>query len=107
MSGGADNDYDFIYENGTFSVMKADQVIVFDKLPASLRITQETNLDASASSGLPVDFILSDPGKASLNGNVLTMTSDGSLLVTAVQQGDKNHNPASDVSQTIDSPSHF
>ena len=102
VSGAADNDYAFIYNEGTFTVNKADQVISFDKIPASLRMTQEVNLDAQASSGLPVDFRLSDPKKASLNGNVLTLIADGKLVVTAVQAGDRNHNPAKDVSKTID-----
>jgi gliding motility-associated-like protein len=102
VSGAADNDYNFIYVNGTFTVEKADQVISFDKIPAPLRMTQETLLEASASSGLPVGFLLSDPYKGSLDGNVLTLKEDGKLIVTAVQEGDLNHYPANDVSQTID-----
>jgi gliding motility-associated-like protein len=102
VSGAADNDYAFIYNEGTFTVNKEDQVISFDNIPASLRMTQEVNLDAQASSGLPVDFRLSDPKKARLNGNVLELVADGNLVVTAVQMGDRNHNPAKDVSKTID-----
>jgi gliding motility-associated-like protein len=101
VSGAADNDYDLIYINGTFTVNKADQVIDFNLLPASLRMTQEVTLEASASSGLPVEFRLSDPDKGSLQGNVLTLNRDGNLIVTAVQAGDINHNRA-ELSQTID-----
>jgi gliding motility-associated-like protein len=102
VSGAADIDYEIIYVDGTFTVNKADQIIYFDEIPASMRMTQEVVLNASSSSGYPVEFKLSDPHKGSLSGNILTLNADGKLTVTAVQEGDKNHNPAPEVSQTID-----
>jgi gliding motility-associated-like protein len=102
VSGATDNYYEIAFVDGTFTVNKADQVIDFDEIPASMRMTQEVILNASASSGYPVEFRLSDPQKGSLSGNRLTLNKDGKLIVTAVQEGDKNHNPAPDVSQTID-----
>jgi gliding motility-associated-like protein len=102
VSGGSDNDYSFIYQDGTFTVEKSDQVINFDAITESLRMTQQVTLVASSSSGLPVSFTLSDPAKATLNGNVLTLREDGKLTISAVQAGDLNHNPANEVLQTID-----
>ena len=101
-AGASDGDYTFIYQDGTFTVQKADQVITFNTIPESLRMTQEVSLDASSSVGLPVSFTLSDNGKASLNGNVLTLTGDGKLTIAAVQEGDHNHNPAKEELHTID-----
>jgi gliding motility-associated-like protein len=102
VSGAADNDYSFTLRKGTFTVKKANQVITFDELPSPLRITQEIELKASVSSGLPASFNLSDTKKGNLNGNVLTLNEDGKLTITAVQQGDHNWNPAKEVSQSID-----
>ena len=102
VSGGSDGDYSYIYQEGTFSVEKAEQVLTFSAITGSLRMTRQVDLEASSSSGLPVSFTLSDPGKASVNGNVLTLNKDGKLTISAVQQGDHNHKPATAVSQTID-----
>lgn len=102
VSGASDNNYSFIYQNGIFTVGKLDQVITFNAITASLRMTEEVTLEATSSSGLPVSFTLSDPEKGSLSGNILTITNDGKLTISAVQPGDKNHKAAIAVSQTID-----
>ena len=102
VSGADDDNYNIIFNRGIFTILKADEVITFDQIPEKLRMTQECVLNATASSGLPVSFIFSDPDKVSLQGNILTANTDGKLIITAVQEGDQNWNPAKDVSQTMD-----
>ena len=102
VSGGSDDAYSFIYQDGIFTVEKAEQVLTFAAITGSYRMTQQVDLEASSSVGLPVSFTLSDPGKGSLNGNVLTLNKDGKLTISAVQEGDHNHKAAIPVSQTID-----
>ena len=102
VSGGSDTDYTFIYQDGTFTVEKAEQELTFSSISGSLRMTQQVDLEASSSSGLPVSFTLSDAGKASVNGNVLTLNKDGKLTISAIQAGDHNHKAAVSMSQTID-----
>jgi gliding motility-associated-like protein len=99
--GGSDNNYRFIYVEGELTVNKADQIITFAQIPEGLRMTQEYELDATASSGLPVSFEISDPNIASLNGNTLVINQDGTFTVTAMQEGDQNWNPAPVVIQSV------
>jgi gliding motility-associated-like protein len=101
VSGAADANYSFIYNKGTLTINKADQVITFTEIPAGLRITQEYQLIATASSGLTVSFESSDPNTGSVNGYVLTIKKDGNLTITAIQVGDHNWNPAPVVNQSI------
>jgi gliding motility-associated-like protein len=65
-------------------------------------MTQSYNLSATASSGLNVSFEVSDPGIASLNGNILTVKRDGNLTITAKQEGDQNWNPAPAITHSIE-----
>ena len=102
VSGANDNNYIITYNQGIFTIEKADQVVTFEKIPSTLRMTQEVELNATASSGLPVSFEFSDPKKGSLNANMLTLNADGKLTITSVQEGDHNWNPAPGVSQSID-----
>jgi gliding motility-associated-like protein len=64
-------------------------------------MTQEYQLSATSSSGLPVSYEVSDPGIGSLNNNVLTIISDGNLTITDRQEGDVNYNPAPVLTQEI------
>ncbi len=102
ISGASDPNYSFIYKNGSLTVTKADQYISFNAVPAKLRMTEESELIASASSGLTVGFELSDPFIADLNGDILTILRDGKLTIKAIQAGDKNWNPAPEVAQSLD-----
>jgi gliding motility-associated-like protein len=87
--------------DGVLTVNKADQVITFAEIPAGLRMTEEYQLVATASSGLPVSFEISDPNIATLNGTTLMINQDGNFTITATQEGDQNWNPAQDVSQSV------
>ena len=101
--GGSDANYDFTYVEGILTVNKADQVITFATIPSGLRMTQEYPMDATASSGLPVSFEISDPHIASINGNILKINQDGNFTITVTQAGDKNWNPADAVLQSVNS----
>jgi gliding motility-associated-like protein len=101
VSGAAALNYSFIYNTGTLTIGKADQQITFTEIPDGLRMTQETHLIATSSSGLEVSFELDDPEAGSLNANVLTVRKDGELVVRAKQAGNKNWNPAPEVAQSF------
>jgi gliding motility-associated-like protein len=88
--------YSITYVNGTLHINKADQAITFDDLNTGLKVNQDYNLNATASSGLVVKFEISDPEIADLNGNVLTIKKDGDLTLRAYQEGNKNWNAAPD-----------
>jgi hypothetical protein len=82
------------------TVNKTQQTITF-KQPSS-PVTYGASpltLSASAGSGLPVTFSVTGP--ATVNGNTLTITGAGSVVVTANQAGNGTYAAASPVSQTI------
>ncbi len=62
--------------------------------------TSSVTLQATASSGLGVTFLLSGDDIAQLSGTTLTFTGTGMVTVTAVQEGNATYRPAS-ASQTF------
>ncbi|MBN2480177.1 MAG: gliding motility-associated C-terminal domain-containing protein [Bacteroidales bacterium] len=101
-SGGLDNNYSFNYLNGSLTINKAKQEILsFNPLPKFLRTTQRFPLEASSSSGLAVTFVSSDADKATIEDDVLTIIKEGAVNIYAIQEGDKNWNPAPAIYQTV------
>lgn len=80
----------------------AAQFIDFAEIPDQLAYNAPITLQATATSGLPVNFeVVSGP--ATINGNILTLTGeDGPVKVKATQMGDgTNWQPAPAVSRTF------
>ena len=59
------------------------------------------NLNATASSGLPVSYSSSNPGVATISGSTVTVIGAGTTTITASQGGDTTYLPATRVSQTL------
>lgn len=79
----------------TFSVGKAPQVVTFPAIP-NLTISGQPLLlilNATSDSGLAVNYTVTS-GTASINGNVLTVTQPGSVVVTAQQLGNNRYSAA-------------
>ncbi|RMF23638.1 MAG: DUF11 domain-containing protein, partial [Bacteroidetes bacterium] len=73
---------------------KLDQTITFEPLPDRQVDDPPFTLNATASSGLPVQFSIVS-GPANLAGNTLTLTgTPGIVTVEASQPGDATYNPA-------------
>jgi gliding motility-associated-like protein len=100
-SGGSDNNYSYVYINGTLTIDKADQTITFDAIPEGLRTTQEFQLNATATSQLSVDFFSSEPAIATISGTDLKVEKEGTVQIIARQEGNHNWNPATEVIQTV------
>jgi len=77
------------------------QAIVFD--PGETLSLEEPviQLQATASSGLPVIYYSSDPEVASVSRNELTIKKMGSVSITATQPGNAEYRPAPDVLRTL------
>jgi YVTN family beta-propeller protein len=86
----------------TIQVTLLSQTISFTQPPTSVMYSPglTTTLSATASSGLPVTFSVSN-GPATISGNVLTYTGSGTVVVAADQVGDRQFAPAPTVSYTI------
>lgn len=81
----------------TGNITKANQTITFATLPEKLTTDAPFTLNATTSSGLPVTFLSSDPGVASVSGSTATIVGLGSTNITASQAGDGNYNAATSV----------
>ncbi|GAA4279150.1 hypothetical protein GCM10022259_38750 [Aquimarina mytili] len=85
----------------TLVVNKADQTITFTPLATVTEDDADFNLNATASSGLVVTYISSDPSVATVSGNTVSIIGLGTTTITASQAGDTNWNAATDVMQTL------
>jgi hypothetical protein len=97
------NDYYSAAPNVTqsFLVRAANiaQTITFDPILDKVFGDAPVVLNASASSGLPLSFLISGP--ATLTGSTLTITGTGTVSITASQIGDLNYVAAADVTQSF------
>ncbi|UQD56219.1 MBG domain-containing protein [Flavobacterium sp. K5-23] len=93
VSAGANYMLTFVGNN--FSIIKANQVIVWSQtLALGCDGKTTTVLTATSNSGLAVNYVSSDSNIATISGNVLSLKNYGSATVTATQSGDGNHNAA-------------
>jgi hypothetical protein len=78
------------------------QFIDFEAIPNKLATALPFELNASATSGLEVEFEITD-GPASVEGNLVTLTGDpGMVTIKASQGGDNTWAPAPDVFRTFE-----
>ena len=99
---GADENYNFLYQDGLLTVNKADQTITFEDLPTGLSMASPNfTLSASASSSLPVEFISLDESIALVSGSMVQILSSGEVNIKASQSGNVNYNAAPDVFQLL------
>ncbi|MFW5871418.1 MAG: hypothetical protein ACOCVH_02920 [Verrucomicrobiota bacterium] len=80
---------------------KQDQTISFAPIDNQI-VTNVLNLTATASSGLPVSFTVSQGQAAITNGSELSFTGSGQVTITAMQAGNDMWNPAPSVSHAFD-----
>ena len=88
-------------EYNYLNVIKSDQNITFADLIDRSVGDFPFVLSAEASSGLPVQFSLSDLSLASIKDNYVTVRNAGELVVTATQDGDDRFFAAEPVSQSF------
>jgi len=79
---------------------KAAQTITFGAIPAQ-HVGGKLTVSATASSGLPVTFILVQNGNCSISGNVVTFLNVGNCGVIATQAGNSAYSAAPEVGQII------
>jgi hypothetical protein len=102
LSAGADNNYEITLIDGKLTVIKADQMITFEPLPEiKNKNSDDFDLSATASSGLPVSFSSGNPAIVTISGISVSIFDSGEVLITAIQPGDNNYNAAPPVSQTL------
>ncbi len=85
----------------TGDITKANQTITFGALPAKTTADAPFALTATASSGLTVSYVSSNPAVATVSGDTVTIVGAGTTDITASQAGDSNYNAAAAVIQTL------
>ncbi|MCA2214102.1 DUF7933 domain-containing protein [Jidongwangia harbinensis] len=86
--------------NPRLDVAKLAQTITFAQ-PAPRKVGTST-LAATASSGLTVGFVGAPANVCTVSGNVLTVLTEGSCKVTAVQAGNGQYEAAEPVAQAVE-----
>jgi len=83
--------------NQTQIVNKANQLITFNVIPSLC--PQETTLLTATSNypSMPITFSSSNSAIGAISSNTLLGVSEGTIMITAFQAGDNNHNPASSI----------
>ena len=106
LDGGNAPNYDISkYIPGTLTIEKADQIITWNQDLSNIQMYTQVALEASSSADLPVSYEMSPNNVASLYNNngrwYLDCFGSGAVNIRAVQNGDKNHNAAAMVSNTL------
>ena len=83
------------------TVNKAAQAITFGSIAAKTYGDASFTLGGSASSGLSLGYVSSDPTVATISGNSVTIIGAGSTTITASQAGDSNYLAATPVPQSL------
>jgi hypothetical protein len=98
----AGNNYTISYTGNSLTITKAAQQITWTQsLSVGCINTTTVQLTATASSGLPVTYSVSDPGVATVSGNTLTLLRPGTAAIIASQSGGADYSAASPVTDTV------
>jgi uncharacterized delta-60 repeat protein len=98
---GGDNLDGALSVSRTVVVHPRGQTIGFGALARKVLGDPPFTMNATASSGLPVSYQVSDPGVAEIHGNTVTLKGAGTTVITASQPGGGNFNEALPVSQPL------
>lgn len=85
----------------TLTIARRAQYITFDPLPGKLVTDGPFELNAFASSTLPVTYSTLNPEIIVITGNIATIVGPGTATVEVGQEGDENYEPADIVQRTI------
>ncbi len=80
---------------------KAAQSITFGALAPVTSGAAPFTLEATASSGLPVSYVSSNPGVATINDSTVTIVGVGTTTITASQAGNDSYLAADDVAREL------
>lgn len=95
VSGGNADNYTFSYSSGTLTINKAEQTISWDQDLSNLNVGDQVELQAVASSGLPITYTMDNNGIAEIysagSKYYLDCLAEGQFIIRAVQSGNNNY----------------
>jgi len=96
-------DYTIVFTGAEFEITKANQTITWNQtLEFGCEDSSSVALTATADSGLPISYTIANSALGTISGTTLNITGSGSSTITAVQNGDQNHNAATAVVKPIE-----
>ena len=105
ISGGEADNYDFVYDGGMLTITKADQTLTWEQDLSQIKVGSQIELNATASSGLDVTYLVPDNNFVSLykagTRTMLDCYGTGTLIIRAVQEGNKNYYSSERLSKTL------
>lgn len=105
ISGGDADNYDFIYRGGTLTITKADQTLTWEQDLSQIEIGSQIELNATASSGLEVTYLVPDNNFVSLykagTRTLLDCYGTGTIVIRATQEGNRNYYSSERLSKTV------
>ena len=99
--GGDDNYNPASFVERDLTITKVPQTITFNPISQKLLSQGTFVLDANASSGLTVSYVISDTSIAEVSGNIVTLKAGGTTNITASQAGNSTYDAATAVTQTL------
>lgn len=105
VSGGYSPNYTFEYIPGTLTINKAEQTLEWEQDLSQLRVNDQVELQAHASSGLPVTYQMEHNDFVELypagSRSYLECRTPGSFWIKAVQNGNDNYYPSQRISKEV------
>ncbi len=95
VAGGSADNYQFSYTSGTLTINKAEQTISWEQDLSGLKVGDQVELLATASSGLPITYTMDSNNAAEIYSagtkTYLDCKAGGQFSIRAVQNGNKNY----------------
>lgn len=105
VTGGASPNYTFTYVPGSLTVNRAEQIFTWEQDLSELRVGDQVELKAIASSGLPVTFTFADNDIVDVyqagRKTYMECLNPGTVVIKAQQEGNKNYYPTQRITKTI------
>lgn len=105
ISGAVAKNYSLSYTSGTLTIKKAPQNITWNQTFNTCYIGDVVELNAISSSGLPITYISSNENIAFVtrenDKQLLYFVKDGTVKITATQQGNENYESAVEISKSF------
>lgn len=106
VTGGSADNYKFSYTSGTLTINKAEQTISWEQDLNNLKVGDQVELLAVASSGLPITYIMESNRFAEIysagkDKKYLDCKAEGQFTVRATQDGNRNYYSSTRVTKTV------
>ena len=105
VSGGSADNYKFSYLSGTLTINKAEQTLSWEQELSNLKVGDQVELKAEASSGLPITYTMEENNAAEIYSagtkQYIDCKAGGKILIRAVQSGNNNYYSSPRASNTV------